>query len=67
MQDYSALYDFATIGAYISNAIQTGIQELPAATVAADGHWFTLDGRRLQGQPTTKGLYIRGGKKMVVK
>ena len=67
MQDYSALYDFATIGAYISNAIQTGIQELPTATVAADGHWFTLDGRRLQGQPTTKGLYIRGGKKMVVK
>jgi hypothetical protein len=67
MQDYSALYDFATIGAYISNAIQTGIQELPAATVAADGHWFTPDGRRLQGQPTTKGLYIRGGKKMVVK
>ena len=29
--------------------------------------WFTLDGRRLQGQPTAKGLYIVNGKKVIVK
>lgn len=26
--------------------------------------WYTLDGRRLDGQPTAKGLYIHGGKKV---
>ena len=29
--------------------------------------WFTLDGRRLQGQPTAKGMYIVNGKKVIVK
>ena len=29
--------------------------------------WFTLDGRRLSGKPTTKGLYINNGKKTVIK
>jgi hypothetical protein len=28
--------------------------------------WFTLDGRKLQLQPTKKGLYIKNGKKIVV-
>ena len=28
--------------------------------------WFSLDGRRLGGKPTQKGLYIRNGKKVVV-
>jgi autotransporter-associated beta strand protein len=32
-----------------------------------DGAWFTLDGRRLQDKPTQKGLYIRNGKKVIVK
>ncbi len=29
--------------------------------------WYTLDGRRINGQPTKRGIYIRGGKKYVVK
>lgn len=29
--------------------------------------WYTVDGKRLQGEPATKGIYIRGGKKVVVK
>ena len=29
--------------------------------------WYTLDGRRLDGQPTAKGLYIHGGRKVIVK
>jgi hypothetical protein len=29
--------------------------------------WYSLDGRRLNGKPTTKGLYIHGGKKVVIK
>ena len=29
--------------------------------------WFTLDGRRLSGQPTTKGIYVRNGQKFIIK
>ena len=29
--------------------------------------WYTLDGRRLDKQPTAKGLYIHGGRKVIVK
>ena len=32
-----------------------------------NGAWYTIDGKRLQGEPTTKGIYVRGGKKVVVK
>ena len=28
--------------------------------------WFTIDGRKLSGKPAAKGIYIRGGKKVVV-
>jgi hypothetical protein len=30
-------------------------------------NWFTLDGRKLDGKPTRKGLYINGGRKVVIK
>ena len=29
--------------------------------------WFTLSGRKLDKQPTQKGIYIHNGKKIVVK
>jgi hypothetical protein len=29
--------------------------------------WYTIDGRRLSGKPDAKGLYIVGGKKIVVR
>ena len=32
-----------------------------------DGTWYTLDGRKLNGKPTAKGLYIVNGKKVVIK
>lgn len=38
--------------------------QAPAATTS---DWFTLDGRRLASQPTKKGLYIRNGKKIIIK
>jgi hypothetical protein len=31
------------------------------------GAWYSLDGRKLQGKPTQKGVYINGGKKVVIK
>ena len=32
-----------------------------------DGVWYTVDGRKLSGKPTRKGLYIFNGKKTVIK
>ena len=32
-----------------------------------DGTWYDLDGRKLQGEPKDKGLYIKDGNKVVVK
>ena len=34
--------------------------------IAADG-WYTLSGIRLEGAPTEKGIYVRNGKKVVIK
>ena len=30
-------------------------------------YWYTLDGRKLAGKPTTNGLYIHNGRKVVIK
>jgi hypothetical protein len=29
--------------------------------------WYTLDGRKLNGKPTAKGVYVKNGKKIVIK
>ncbi len=52
--------------------IPTGIDDAPLVNenleVTNDNdEWFSLDGRKLSGRPTVKGLYIKGGKKVVVK
>ena len=31
------------------------------------GAWYSLDGRKLGGKPTQKGMYIHGGRKVIVK
>ncbi len=33
----------------------------------AEGTWYSIDGRQLQGQPQRKGVYLQKGKKIVVK
>jgi len=33
----------------------------------ANDQWYTIDGRRLDGKPSTKGLYIHNGKKLMIK
>lgn len=44
----------------------TAIED-PLKDIVEDAHWHTLDGRRLQGPPTRKGIYIVNGKKVVIK
>ena len=47
----------------------TGINLTPDPSPKGEGsnYWYTLDGRRLTGKPTQRGLYINNGKKFVVK
>ena len=33
----------------------------------SDNEWYSLDGRRLNGKPTQRGIYINNGKKTIIK
>ena len=44
----------------------TGIKEVKSEKYGVEG-WFSLDGRRLSGKPSQKGLYIHNGTKVVIK
>ena len=43
------------------------------SSIAADGRlveaegWYTVNGMRLEGAPVEKGIYVRNGKKIVIK
>ena len=45
----------------------TDILEVRSQMEDGNGEWFTLDGRKLQNTPTTKGVYIQNGRKVIVK
>jgi hypothetical protein len=45
----------------------TSIQNVQHSMNVQTDAWFTLDGRMLQGVPTKKGVYIKNGKKMIIK
>ena len=44
----------------------TGIEPVDHSTLNIE-HYYTLDGRMLQGEPTQKGVYIVNGHKVVIK
>ena len=43
-----------------------GTLDTTTGEVSIDG-WYTLDGVKLNGKPSTKGIYINNGKKIVIK
>ncbi len=45
----------------------TAIASILNGQSSANGQWYTLDGRKLNGVPTQRGIYINNGKKIVVK
>jgi len=47
----------------------TGIEGIAAdkAEADGDGNWYDLNGRKLNSKPTTKGVYINNGRKVVIK
>ena len=60
-------------GARVLNIIDsdaTGVESVELRTEngeSATAAWYTLDGRKLNAKPTTKGMYILNGKKVIVK
>ena len=53
-----------------ANGEVTGIGSLLTKTgeVTLDGGaWYSLDGRRTEGKPTAKGVYVNNGKKVIIK
>ena len=49
----------------IAGGEATGINTL--AIDAQEGNWYDLNGRKLEGKPSQKGIYILNGKKVVLK
>ena len=45
----------------------TSLTPVPSPTGEGSGYWYTLDGRRLDKKPTQKGMYVKNGRKVVVK
>ncbi|MBR3658018.1 MAG: hypothetical protein IKM76_02190 [Prevotella sp.] len=43
------------------------VREVNAVRGAKDDTWYSLDGRKLDGKPKAKGLYIVNGKKVIIK
>lgn len=68
---YLALLGTGTYGKYfqwLDASPATGIGEVFAQGKSSEGNvWYDLAGRRLNGRPTTKGIYIYEGKKIAVK
>ena len=46
---------------------ETGINTINREPLTNNHIWYALDGRRLTGKPTMKGIYISNGKKVLVK
>ena len=65
----TAKYDEPTYFAFCSlKEVTNGIETIQSTQRPMYDHeWYTLDGRRLNGQPVQKGLYIINGKTVVIK
>ena len=51
--------------AWLDNEEPTAIAEVNDTKVA-DGAWYTINGMKLEGEPTEKGIYIYNGKKVAI-
>ncbi len=44
-----------------------GIEDIMLNSDDTDSEWYTLDGRKLNGKPTARGIYVVKGRKIVIK
>ena len=63
---YFVLPDNVEAAAFAVDGVVNGI-ELMEQGRQADDEWFDMQGRKLNGAPTQRGLYIKNGKKTIVK
>ena len=61
--NYEITYEPGTLTITEVSGIQTYFNE----NDNVNDSWYTIDGRKLQGKPTQKGVYIRNGAKVVIK
>ena len=47
--------------------VVTGISNVKSGKTEGNDSWYTVDGRKLDKQPTMKGVYVNNGRKVVVK
>ena len=69
---FRAYFDLGTTGAseFVLNFEGETVTSIDNGQWIMDneaGAWYDMQGRKLNGQPTQKGLYIHGGRKVVVK
>ena len=57
----------STLSLKCINGVTDGIDTLLTDMTPRDGHWYTLQGMRLDGSPSTPGIYIRNGRKVMVR
>ncbi len=58
------------VGIYENGVMPTGIEtvnERAISELPLDNSWYTIDGRRLNGMPVAPGIYLHGGKKVMMK
>ena len=69
--DFGADEQFAGIRAFTLNFDEDETTNIIATedveSRMRDGVWYTLDGRRLSGKPTARGIYVNNGRKVVIK
>lgn len=51
----------------VEDAEATGISSVPAKTVGKAGAWYTLSGQRIDRTHLGRGIYIHGGKKVIIR
>ena len=51
----------------IGRGVSTDISGVKELSPAGDDAWYTLTGRKMDQRPRTSGVYIHGGKKIIVK
>ena len=51
---------------FTKEKVENGIKNVNRETTT-NNQYYTIDGKRMNARPTAKGIYVRGGKKFVVK
>ena len=65
--DSKGAYSMVMEEIFIIEPITTSISEAQNLDRVNNGDWFTLEGVKLDSRPTEKGIYIRNGKKIIVR